>query len=100
MIQLLTWSSDQVFIELLSVSPVCIYMFRFVADGEIGSKAVTELLYFNVSDASRNLLPSQVMSVLILPVNNQPPVVTVAHDLEVSYSGIYQDHLSNRFGDI
>ena len=79
---------------------VSIRMFRFVADGEIGSKAVTELLYFNVSDASRNLLPSQVMSVLILPVNNQPPVVTVAHDLEVSYSGIYQDHLSNRFGDI
>jgi hypothetical protein len=55
-----------------------------VADGEIGTKAVTELLYFNVSDSSRNLLPSQVMSVLVLPADNQSPVVTLALDaLEV-----------------
>ena len=57
--------------------------YRFVADGEIGSKAVTELLYVNVSDASRNLLPSQMLSVLITPVDSQPPVVTVGPDVQV-----------------
>ena len=72
---------------------VLIHVFRFVADGEIGSKAVTELLYFNVSDASRNLLPSQVMSVLIIPVDNQPPVVTVGPDLEVSIQIVYETDL-------
>ncbi|KAK7498552.1 hypothetical protein BaRGS_00010212, partial [Batillaria attramentaria] len=56
---------------------------RYFADSEIGSKAVTELLYFNVSDASRNLLPSQVLSVLITPVDNQAPIVTVGPDLQV-----------------
>lgn len=60
---------------------------RYVADSEIGTKAVTELLYFNVSDASRNLLPSQVMSVLIIPVDNQAPLVTVGADQQVLEGG-------------
>ena len=44
---------------------------------------MTELLYFNVSDSSRNLLPNQVLSVFITPQDNQSPMVAVGPDIEV-----------------
>ena len=50
---------------------------RYVAEGEIGSQAVTDLLLFNVSDASGNVLVKQVFPVTVTPVNDQPPSVTV-----------------------
>ncbi|ESO99609.1 hypothetical protein LOTGIDRAFT_173674 [Lottia gigantea] len=55
----------------------------YKADSEIGNKAITELIYFNVTDLSRNLLPSQILSVLILPLNDQTPMVTVGPNIEV-----------------
>ncbi|XP_038060993.1 extracellular matrix protein FRAS1-like [Patiria miniata] len=56
------------------------YNIRYVAEGEIGSQAVTDLLFFNVSDASGNILVKQVFPVTVTPVNDQPPSVTVNGD--------------------
>lgn len=61
-----------------------IFIPRYVANGEIGNKSLKEVLYFNISDASHNVLPSQVLSVLITAVDNQPPVVQVGPAVEVS----------------
>ncbi|KAL3876627.1 hypothetical protein ACJMK2_034445 [Sinanodonta woodiana] len=47
------------------------------SDKEIGQKSVTEILAFNVTDSSNNSLPNQVFTVLIEPVDNQPPRVRV-----------------------
>ncbi|XP_048248290.1 extracellular matrix organizing protein FRAS1-like isoform X2 [Haliotis rufescens] len=54
---------------------------------EIGSRSLTELVYFNITDSSRNLLPSQVLSVLITPTDNQSPLVSVGPDLKVQEGG-------------
>ncbi|XP_041363241.1 extracellular matrix organizing protein FRAS1-like isoform X2 [Gigantopelta aegis] len=62
----------------------------FKAEEEIGSQPITELLYFNVSDSSRNLLPNQVLSVFITPHDNQSPVVAVGPDIKVEEGGEVQ----------
>ncbi|XP_076458587.1 LOW QUALITY PROTEIN: extracellular matrix organizing protein FRAS1-like [Babylonia areolata] len=62
-------------------------LLRYIADGEIGLKPVTELLHFNVTDSSRNLLPSQVLAVLITPVDNQPPHLSVSPGPKVEEGG-------------
>lgn len=59
--------------------------FSFLADSEIGEKAVTEVLTFNVTDTSGNVLPSQTLAVLIEPDNNLPPRVKVTPGIKVEY---------------
>ncbi|XP_035826399.1 extracellular matrix protein FRAS1 [Aplysia californica] len=59
----------------------------FHAEQEIGPRALTELVYVNVTDASGNLLPSQILSVLITPVDNLAPVVVVGPLLKVEEGG-------------
>ncbi|XP_033644314.1 extracellular matrix protein FRAS1-like [Asterias rubens] len=56
------------------------YDIRYVAEGEIGSQAITDLLFFNVTDASGNMLVKQVFTVTVTPVNDQPPSVTIRGD--------------------
>ncbi|GFO33129.1 extracellular matrix protein fras1 [Plakobranchus ocellatus] len=60
---------------------------RFLSDQEIGSRAVTELVYVNVSDASGNVLPSQILAVVILPVDNLAPTVVLGPSLQVREGG-------------
>ena len=59
----------------------------FLADSEIGKKPVTEILTFNVTDSSRNVVPDQVLTVVIQPDDNQPPVVEVLSGIKVSSGG-------------
>ena len=53
---------------------------------EIGARPVSEVVYFNVTDAGRNKLPMQMFSISITPVNNQPPVAKVGPGVEVTAS--------------
>ena len=46
---------------------------------------MTEILTFNVTDSSRNVVPKQVLTVVIQPDDNQPPVVEVKSGMEVGY---------------
>ena len=48
---------------------------------------MTEILTFNVTDSSRNVVPDQVLTVVIQPDDNQPPVVEVLSGIEVSSGG-------------
>ena len=57
--------------------------FRFLADSEIGQQSVTEVLTFNVSDTSSNVLPSQTLTLHIDPDNNQAPKVNIVGKMEV-----------------
>ncbi|XP_053388167.1 extracellular matrix organizing protein FRAS1-like isoform X2 [Mercenaria mercenaria] len=59
----------------------------FLADSEIGDKAVSEVLTFNVTDTSGNVLPSQTLTVLIEPDNNLPPRVKVISGVKVQEGG-------------
>ncbi|WAQ95604.1 FRAS1-like protein [Mya arenaria] len=59
----------------------------FLADSEIGQSHITEILIFNVSDISGNILPSQTLTVLIEPDNNLPPKVEVTKKLKVKEGG-------------
>ncbi|VDI42839.1 Hypothetical predicted protein [Mytilus galloprovincialis] len=56
---------------------------RYMADKEIGSEPVSDILSFNVTDSSGNILPNQVLSVTIEPVDNRAPVVTIDEGGEV-----------------
>ena len=64
--------------------PCCNLFFSFLADAEIGKKAVTEILTFNVTDSSENVVPNQVLTVVIQPDDNQPPMVKVKSGVQVS----------------
>jgi hypothetical protein len=57
---------------------------RYEAEQEIGSQSLTDILYLNVTDPAGNLLPNQVFSVVVTPLNNQPPTVTTGDTLTVS----------------
>ncbi|KAK3090989.1 hypothetical protein FSP39_016284, partial [Pinctada imbricata] len=63
---------------------------QYTAEKEIGVQLVTETLVFNVSDSSLNVLPNQILTIIISPVDNQPPVVTVGSSLMVDEGGQVQ----------
>ncbi|XP_070544831.1 extracellular matrix organizing protein FRAS1-like [Ptychodera flava] len=63
------------------------YTIRYGSESEIGYQPITDRITFNVTDGNGNILPNQVLSVTITPVNNQPPVVTVGHGLLVNEGG-------------
>jgi hypothetical protein len=54
-----------------------------MADKEIGTEPITEVLTFNVSDSSGNILPNQILSVVIEPVDNRAPAVFVGSTVQV-----------------
>ena len=54
-----------------------------MADKEIGSEPITEVLTFNVSDSRGNILPNQILSVVIEPVDNRAPAVTIGSPIQV-----------------
>ncbi|KAH3869870.1 hypothetical protein DPMN_033043, partial [Dreissena polymorpha] len=56
----------------------------YLADSEVGINFVSEVMTFNVSDLSGNILPSQTLYVLVEPVNNVPPKAQIVGDLKVS----------------
>ena len=55
--------------------------------GEIGSQAISEVIMLNVSDASGNMLSGQTFTVVISPVNDLAPVVSLPTTLQVSEGG-------------
>ena len=44
---------------------------------------MTEILTFNVTDSSGNVVPNQVLTVVIQPDDNQPPMVKVKSGVQV-----------------
>ena len=59
------------------------FLYSFFADAEIGKRPVTEILTFNVTDSSGNVVPNQVLTVVIQPDDNQPPLVKVLSGVQV-----------------
>ena len=55
-----------------------------MSEKEIGARAVSEVVYFNVTDSGGNKLPMQMFSISITPVNNQPPVTKVGPGVQVT----------------
>ena len=56
-----------------------------MSDKEIGSEPITEVLTFNVSDSNKNILPNQILSIVIEPVDNKAPVVNVGTGIQVFF---------------
>ncbi|CAG5116316.1 unnamed protein product, partial [Candidula unifasciata] len=59
----------------------------FIADTELGLKSVSELVYVNISDSSGNVLPNQIISLHILPMDNLPPTFITGAHMEVEEGG-------------
>lgn len=60
-----------------------ICLISYTADKEIGIQPITEILVLNVTDSRQNLLPNQVLSIVVEPVDNQPPSVVVGEGIQV-----------------
>ncbi len=56
---------------------------RYKAPIEIGSDALIEYIYFDINDKEGNLLPNQLLTVNVEPVNNQPPSVKVVQSVKI-----------------
>lgn len=61
------------------------FFYSYSADKEIGIQPITEILVLNVTDSKQNLLPNQVLSIVVEPVDNQPPSVVVGEDIKVCF---------------
>ncbi|XP_069123568.1 extracellular matrix organizing protein FRAS1-like [Argopecten irradians] len=59
----------------------------YQSDREIGSQPITEVLVFNVSDTSGNMLNNQILSVIIQPVDNQEPLVKFGPEIQIEEGG-------------
>ncbi|KAG7168269.1 Extracellular matrix protein FRAS1-like, partial [Homarus americanus] len=57
---------------------------NYTSDKEIGMKAVTDKLVFNVTDPQNNVLSNQVLKVMIQNVDNKEPVVVVEDPIIVA----------------
>lgn len=66
------------------------FLFSYSADKEIGIQPITEVLVLNVTDSKQNLLPNQVLSIVVEPVDNQPPSVVVGEDIKVCFLHLHQ----------
>ncbi|XP_077999737.1 extracellular matrix organizing protein FRAS1-like [Glandiceps talaboti] len=67
----------------ITQSDIDTYNIRYQSENEIGSQPITDRIIFNISDTHGNILPNQVLSITVTPVNNQPPVVKVGHGIVV-----------------
>jgi len=62
---------------------------RYKAPIEIGSDALIEYIYFDINDKVGNLLPNQLLTVNVEPVNNQPPSVKVSPSVKIKRGELF-----------